>query len=634
MRFKLRMTPLLGVAALFLPTIAQASTPLGNVRLSNDYPGSTGYVSNYTLNTGVPYTDPTLTECSRARGRQNEPSVAVDPRNTGVIVGSSNDYCGVYNDGVDAHGAPIPSGPIWLGYYRSQDSGRSFQSSLVPGYPGDTSPYAAYSQARTSSAGDPVLAWDAQGRLFEGSESSGDPAGTKKTFGDVFVATFENPGGPGGAPANDGKQFKRSVIVSRGSSAPNLNGKFNDKTAIEVDRAPASTCQGNVYFAYSRFTNGGSNTYFSRSTDHGVTFSQPQLVTQSLNSVQDPEISVTSNGHVYVTLSADVRQGQQTAQAIAYAKSTDCGSTFGPAQILTTFEGYDAQDVNGAQPSPQQSQTDDPFSADTQTRGSTSRDCGDFANHCQSNYTFFRHVTSPRSTADQYAPVGDESIYVVYDPSIPGTEVATGSTYGSIQPGTGSQEGIYFLRLNGQTGTHTTPRLVDPTDYAAHQGHQLFPDVSADGGVLHLLWWDTRKDTCYSPARPIGNCANRSVVPALDVYATTSSNRGDTFAASTRVTNVTSAPNYEQFGGRTVPFAGDYLWITSIGNFSYGTWTDYRDTVAGADQREGAGDTYDADSGADVLQCRTFDAGTNTYSGDTCPRSGGLDQNIYGDATP
>src|SRR3954454_9441939 len=227
---------------------ATASSPGTDSRLSNDAPGTSGYVSNYTAVTGQAYTDATLTECSRARGRQNEPAVADNPRNARVIVGSSNDYCGTYNDGADADGAPLPVGPIWLGYYRSQDGGQHFQSSLVPGYPGDTSPYAARSQARTAGAGDPVLAWDGDGRLFAGSESSDDPAGTKKTFGDVWVATYENPDGEGGATANDGKEFKRSLIVDRGSSAPNLLGQFNDKTAIEVDRTTTS-CEGNVYFA-------------------------------------------------------------------------------------------------------------------------------------------------------------------------------------------------------------------------------------------------------------------------------------------------------------------------------------------------------------------------------------------------
>src|SRR5205814_5849551 len=99
---------------------------LADVRLTNDFPGG-GYVSVYTLATGNAYSDATLAECSRSRGRQNEPAVSVNPRNINVIIGSSNDYCGVYNDGNDANGAPIPSGPVWLGYYRSQDGGRSFQ---------------------------------------------------------------------------------------------------------------------------------------------------------------------------------------------------------------------------------------------------------------------------------------------------------------------------------------------------------------------------------------------------------------------------------------------------------------------------------------------------------------------------
>ena len=88
-------------------------------------------------------------------------------------------------------------------------------------------------------------------------------------------------------------------------------------------------------------------------------------------------------------------------------------------------------------------------------------------------------------------------------------------------------------------------------------------------------------------------------------------------------------PNFEQFDNRKVPFAGDYLWISAVGSATFGTWTDWRNTVSGPDQREG-GDA-DAD-GADVKQCRTSSGGV--FSADTCPRAGGLDQNIYGDRTP
>jgi hypothetical protein len=96
------------------------------------------------------------------------------------------------------------------------------------------------------------------------------------------------------------------------------------------------------------------------------------------------------------------------------------------------------------------------------------------------------------------------------------------------------------------------------------------------------------------------------------------------------LTTTTSNPNYEQFAGRTIPFAGDYLWVTSLGGFSFGAWTDWRDTVPGVDLRESASEDND---GADVLQCRTL-LPSGAYSGDTCPRDGGLDQNIYGAVTP
>src|SRR6266550_8128143 len=145
------------------------ATP-ANARLTNDDPAlpGAGYVSDYTLVTGNPYTDDVLTTCSQSRGRQNEPAVGVDPRNPQVIVGSSNDYCGVFQ----ASGAFLGLGDVWLGYYRSENGGASFVSSLVPGYQGDQSPYAACAQVRTADSGDPVLAWDNAGRLFAGAESS------------------------------------------------------------------------------------------------------------------------------------------------------------------------------------------------------------------------------------------------------------------------------------------------------------------------------------------------------------------------------------------------------------------------------------------------------------------------------
>src|SRR2546423_12045368 len=133
---------LLAFATLVVVGIAGASTPGADARLTNDChpdPGcGAGYVSEYTLATGVPYSDPTLDECTISHGRQNEPAVAVDPRNTSLLLGSSNDYCGVYNRGISAGAV----GPIWLGYYRSLDGGGKSTRSLPPGHPRHPAPYA------------------------------------------------------------------------------------------------------------------------------------------------------------------------------------------------------------------------------------------------------------------------------------------------------------------------------------------------------------------------------------------------------------------------------------------------------------------------------------------------------------
>lgn len=629
---------LVALAVLCVAGVPAAQAGPANTRLTHDDGSGGGYVSDYTLVTGNVYTDDVLKACSQSRGRQNEPAVAVDPRNRQVIVGSSNDYCGVFQ----ANGTFLGLGDVWLGYYRSENGGASFTSSLVPGYQGDESPYAARSQVRTADSGDPVLAWDNHGRLFAGSESSSDPAGTAKTFGDVWVASYENPGGSGGATSNDGKEFVRSIDVAQGSSAPNLLGKFHDKTALEVDRT-GGACDGNVYFAWARFTgnspNGfNSSVYFVRSTDHGQSFSAPMKLSQSVHDIQFPDIAVTGDGHVYVTYRqfADVRSNS-TVDAIDYNASTDCGASFTAPQLVQPFEPYDPTDISapeapGASPI-RDTGTETP---EQPAPGSVVGDCGDFDSHCVSGYTFMRGGTQARSTADQQDKTNDY-VYVVYDPSIPGTEVPSGTTYGSItsedlpdkyHQNVGSQSGIYFFRLDGATGAHTTPVLID--DPRGRGGLQRFPDISVDGGSMHAIWWDSLNDACYSPQRPLGNCANRSTVPSVDAFAASGSTATLAWSPATRLSSATSNPNWEQFSGRTSPFGGDYLYISSVGAFSYGLWTDWRDVVAGTDPRE-AGDS-DLD-GADVKQCRAQNP-DGSFGSDTCPYTGGLDQNIYGDVTP
>src|SRR5215510_14756415 len=69
--------------------------------------------------------------------RQNEPSAAVSSRNPLHMLAGANDY-----RTVDIPGLPdgAENGDAWLGVFKSYNAGQTWRSTLIPGYPQDTSP--------------------------------------------------------------------------------------------------------------------------------------------------------------------------------------------------------------------------------------------------------------------------------------------------------------------------------------------------------------------------------------------------------------------------------------------------------------------------------------------------------------
>ena len=84
---------------------------------------------NMVAGTGWPDGDPFLQ-------RQNEPTMAASTRNPLHLLGGSNDY-----RTVDLPGLPddAETGDAWLSVYKSFDGGQRWSSTLLPGYPQDTS---------------------------------------------------------------------------------------------------------------------------------------------------------------------------------------------------------------------------------------------------------------------------------------------------------------------------------------------------------------------------------------------------------------------------------------------------------------------------------------------------------------
>lgn len=559
----------LAAAALVVSvSLAGAQSAGSNVRVTVDQGGS--YMSADQL-AGGSYTDSVLTRCGVDRRQQNEPTLAIDPRDTSVWASGSNDYC------------TIPTvGDAWAGFYRSTNSGSSWTDSLLPGYKGDTSsqgtssPLAKFVAGGAIAAGDPQMSFDGQGDLFYmgNNFNRGTENGSSNRFrdntGSIWVATY----GPASSNhATDGSKYLRTVILAQNNFG---QGNFNDKTELVAD--PAT---GNVYAAWSDFHGSGCNTiWFSRSTDHGVSFSAPMKVSSGICSNQGPSIAVGPSGRVYIawegTTGGSKANSPKAFSGAAFASSSNYGQTFSKASIVVTYS---------------------PFVSE-QFSGNGARECGDAPFNCPTGFTFPRFdLAGPFLAADN-----------VHGTVVMAFEAAQPSGQGQIE---------YAFSTDGGA-TWSSPQLLAPQA----TGHQFYPFLAASAGRVNAIWYDSTGDPNYLATRPPCNNGSGQTAACLNVRYAESSDGGKTWGTSIQVTDTPTNPNYEQFGGRLVPFFGDYITVAAQGNKIGATWTDTRNVVGAADP---SGDNDNADVAGDPET-----GGTCTSSLNSCfDGTGGLDQNIY-----
>ncbi len=509
--------------------------------------------------------------------QNNEPAVAVDPTDSTHVVASWNEYCT----------GDLGYASLGLGF--STDSGETWVNSLTPGYPSDTSAEGMQSPLfGTSNQGsDPLLAFNSDGDLY----SAGIAYNTGKPQNSViYVATYA--GHPAGPLPYD---YERTATVGKAGTPSVAAGQFTDKPMMEVDRTD-SQYNGNVYVCWSRFVGGGrTKIFFSRSTDGGRTFAR-QISLSEGRDVQGCDIAVEADGDVYVIWGTRDTRSATDQEGVAMARSANGGRTFSGARQVGSFHRYFPFDV--------------------------SRDCGDGTELCPSEFVFARIPLEPRVTSD---PTGElPGVFVTYNAIDESTITESETSYDSAGPGSGLVgRGVVYVVGSTNNGRE----WGDPVkvDNAGGSGHQFFPDIDALDGTLVALWQDNRGPD-YSVQRPIGNTAsatsNGATVGSFAAYSTD----GMTFAPLGMVSSTRQQIQYEMFASRSVPFIGDYNWVslvsTAEGLSGYLVWTDNRDVTPGVDPRETMQD------GFDVLQCVT---GSGATAGpNTCPNAGGLDQNIYG----
>jgi hypothetical protein len=235
---------------------------------------------NMVAGTELPFGDPFLQ-------RQNEPECALSVRNPSHIFCVGNDY-----RTVDLPGLPGDSmtGDSWIGVYMSFDGGESFISTLLPGFPQDTSPEGLASPLKAYQfAADPVVEAGANGLMFVGGLVADRDHGRSA----VFVARYiDNNNKENGIPV---KYVDARLLVERSGEefadkpAMAVDIPRGDETAIitvPIDEDPSETVDqeiscGTAHVAFANFFGSEaagtlrSQIQALRSTDCGETWSNP-----------------------------------------------------------------------------------------------------------------------------------------------------------------------------------------------------------------------------------------------------------------------------------------------------------------------------------------------------------------------
>ena len=413
--------------------------------------------------------------------RQNEPSLAVSTRNTLHLFGGANDYRSVDIAGIAGQ---TERADAWLGVFKSFDGGQTWQSTLLPGFPLDSSPVGTSSPLHGfQAAADPTVRAGTNGLFYySGIAFNRGTNGAGVVFVSRFIdndnkengdATHTNGSLTNLAPT-DPIQYLSTVIVDSGNS-----GQFLDKPWIATDvPRGAATCsvpftkpdgtQGiqtipasRVYLAYTSFNGNLQDTkiMFSSSQDCGATWDKPVKLSES-NSVNQGTIIVvdpSSANNAAATIYVAWRRFATSAQpdALIIAKSTDGGNSFTKAVQAVTF--------------PATCSTTSPASAGCAfDQGTTAAS--------------FRTSAYPALTVDDTGRV-----YLAWS-----QRQASGDARIMMQV---SADGLNWS--SAPSLVDNGPLLDDNGNALSNlsgRGHQLMPSLNFSAGKLSLVYFDFRQD--------------------------------------------------------------------------------------------------------------------------------------------
>ncbi|MFB3924181.1 MAG: sialidase family protein [Terriglobia bacterium] len=259
--------------------------------------------------TGTPYATVGAVKNATSTVPGAEEHIAVDPTSANNLVAAISDFSqrGGYN--TTKYAWSYDGGGTWAEHF-VQYSGSLLQT-------GDSLSWEANS--------DPVVAIDKGGRVF---------------LADLYFNASNNAGG---LYVGVGSLGASNLGISAGTTYPVAvqtdpnTSTFEDKEWLAVDNSGGAR-DGNVYVTWTRFTSTADMVLFSRSTDHGQTWSAPvQVSNPSFNgAVQGSQIAVGPDGTIYVVYEV-FYVGNQRAHFLS--KSTNGGTSFSSSVQVTPLFG-------------------------------------------------------------------------------------------------------------------------------------------------------------------------------------------------------------------------------------------------------------------------------------------------------
>ena len=249
-----------------------------------------------------PYDMPPNIPVTTLNDDNNEPTIAISPKDPLTMVAGSNDY-------------NTPDSDAWPGYYTTHDGGETWTEDFIPGYPGDddTSQLSGF-----AGGGDPVVVAGNDGVFYFAGIAFKRARNPLNPIGFGFVPGLDNCVFVAKS-TDDGDTFDQVVVVW---TALHSLVRFNDKEWIAVDPNNSD----NVYMVWAIFYGMvTSKLMWSASRDGGVTWSPAGTISETNSgemSIQGAAVSVDNDGYVHVTW---IDFG---SNRVRYARSTDRGGSF------------------------------------------------------------------------------------------------------------------------------------------------------------------------------------------------------------------------------------------------------------------------------------------------------------------